>query len=86
MIFLIGLIIVLVLILIILILGYVLFYKIKKFLGVSSFSNLVEQAKREDESIPKSLSSMDALYLTRIKEDFPELNINELKENVRKIF
>ena len=84
MVFLIGLIIVLVLILIILILGYVLFYKVKKFLGVSSFSNLVEQAKREDESIPKSLSSMDSLYLTRIKEDFPDLNINELKRECEK--
>lgn len=84
MVFLIGLIIVLVLILIILIVGYVLFYKVKKFLGVSSFSNLVEQAKREDESIPKSLSSMDSLYLTRIKEDFPDLNINELKRECEK--
>ena len=78
------LLIILVLILVIVILGYILFYKLKKFLGVSSFSTLVEQAKKEDESTPKSLSSMDSLYLTKIKEDFPDLNINELKRECEK--
>lgn len=78
------LLIILVLVLMILILGYILLYKLKKFLGVSSISGLIKDAKKEDESMPKSLSSLDSLYLTRIKEDFPNLNINELKRECEK--
>ena len=78
------LLIILVLVLIILILGYILLYKLKKFLGVSSISSLIKDARKEDESMPKSLSSLDSLYLTRIKEDFPNLNINELKRECEK--
>ena len=73
------LLIILVLVLIILILGYILLYKLKKFLGVSSISSLIKDARKEDESMPKSLSSLDSLYITKIKEDFTNLNINELK-------
>ena len=78
------LLIILVLVLVIVILGYILLYKLKKFLGVSSISGLIKDAKKEDESMPKSLSSLDSLYLTRIKEDFPNLNINELKMECEK--
>ena len=78
------LLIILVLVLVIVILGYILLYKLKKFLGVSSISGLIKDAKKEDESMPKSLSSLDSLYLTRIKEDFPNLNINELKRACEK--
>ncbi len=78
------LLIILVLVLVIVILGYILLYKLKKFLGVSSISGLIKDAKKEDESMPKSLSSLDSLYLTRIKEDFPNLNINELKRECEK--
>ena len=78
------LLIILVLVLVIVILGYILLYKLKKFLGVSSISGLIKDAKKEDESMPKSLSSLDSLYLTRIKEDFPNLNIKELKRECEK--
>ena len=39
----------------------------------------------EANEIPKSVSSMDNLYLTKIKKDFPDLNINELKSDCEKI-
>lgn len=80
----ISLIIILVLILIVLILGFILLYKLKKFLGVRSISSLVTQARIEDEEIPKSLSNLDLLYLDQIKKDFPELNLNELKRECEK--
>lgn len=80
----ISLIIILVLILVVVVLGFVLLYKLKKFLGVSSISSIVEQARIEDEEIPKSLSNLDSLYLDKIKKDFPELNLNELKRECEK--
>lgn len=57
-------------------------FKIKKTLnkyGISSIKEVMEKAQLEDEELSKSLSSMDSIYLERIKEDFPDLNINELK-------
>ena len=69
--FTISLIIILVLVLVIIVLGFVLLHKLKRFLGVSSISSLIKQARLEDEEIPKSLSNLDSLYLDKIKEDFP---------------
>lgn len=80
----ISLIIILVLILVIIVLGFVLLHKLKKILGVSSISSIVKHARVEDEEIPKSLSNLDSLYLDKIKEDFPELNLNELKRECEK--
>lgn len=80
----ISLIIILVLILVVIVLGLVLLHKLKKILGVSSISSLIKQARLEDEEIPKSLSNLDSLYLDKIKEDFPELNLNELKRECEK--
>ena len=80
----ISLIVILVLILMIVILGFVLLYKLKKILGVSSISSFIKQVRSEGEEIPKALSGMDSLCLPRIKEDFPELNINELKRECEK--
>ena len=82
--FTISLIIILVLVLVIIVLGFVLLHKLKRFLGVSSISSLIKQARLEDEEIPKSLSNLDSLYLDKIKEDFPELNLNELKRECEK--
>lgn len=80
----ISLIIILVLILVVIVLGLVLLHKLKKILGVSSISSIVKHARVEDEEIPKSLSNLDSLYLDKIKEDFPELNLNELKRECEK--
>jgi len=56
--------------------------KINKMLrsnGLTSLKDAIEEAKLEDQELPKSLSSMDSIYMDRISKDFPELNINELK-------
>jgi len=42
-------------------------------------SEIIKQAKLEDEQLPKSLSSMDSIYLESLMKDFPEININEIK-------
>ena len=52
--------------------------KIKNYFG-SSIKDIINQAKIEDEEIPKSLSSMDSIYLEQVKKDFPDVNINEIK-------
>lgn len=65
-------------------------YRIKTLLNRIGFSgvniaDVIEEAKIEDQELPKSLSSMDSIYLTNIKKDFPDLNINELKAESEKI-
>lgn len=55
--------------------------KIKNIVGNIDFKEVM---KVHDEEIPRSLSSMDSLYLKEIKKDFPDLNINELKSKVEK--
>lgn len=45
----------------------------------SSIKDIIEKAKIEDEELPKSLSSMDSIYLEQVKRDFPDININEIK-------
>lgn len=62
--------------------------KIKKTLnkyGLNSINEIIEKARLEDEELPKSLSSMDSIYMPRFKEDFPSVNINELKRTSEKI-
>lgn len=57
--------------------------KIKKTLGSDLFT-LIKQARLEDEELPKSLSSMDSIYMENLRRDFPEVNINEFKRNSEK--
>ena len=52
--------------------------RLKKYFG-SDIGEIIKEARLEDEELPKSLSSMDSIYLERIKKDFPDVNINELK-------
>ena len=52
--------------------------KIVNYFG-SNIKDIINNAKIEDEELPKSLSSMDSIYMEQIKKDFPNLNINELK-------
>ncbi len=51
----------------------------RKYFGGNDLKSIIEEARLEDEEVPKSLSSMDSIYLEQIKHDFPDLNINELK-------
>lgn len=53
--------------------------------GISSLKEIIEKAEFDTEDLPKSLSSMDSVYLERIKEEFPDMNINELKRESEKI-
>lgn len=50
-----------------------------KYLGTTDIKSVIEKAELEDEITPKSLSSMDSVYLEQINRDFPDVNINELK-------
>ena len=50
-----------------------------KYLGTTDIKGVIEKAQIEDEELPKSLSSMDSVYLEQIRRDFPSVNINELK-------
>lgn len=50
-----------------------------RYLGGSNLKTIFEEARIQDEEVPKSLSSMDSIYLEQIKKDFPNVNINELK-------
>lgn len=54
------------------------------FSGVN-LSDVINESKIEDMEQPKSLSSLDSVYLTNINRDFPELNINELKSKAEKV-
>ena len=50
-----------------------------KYFGTSDLSKAIEISEIENSEIPKSISSMEPLLIDRIKNDFPDLNINELK-------
>lgn len=74
-----------VIILIVFIVGGYFFIKRKlkevsnRYLGGSNLKEIIEEARLEDEEVPKSLASMESIYLDIIKRDFPDVNINELK-------
>lgn len=59
-------------------------FKFKKFklnyFGTADIKEIIEQAEIEDQTLPKSLSSLDSVYLENIHKDFPSLNVNELKK------
>lgn len=50
-----------------------------KYFGTSDLSKAIEISEIENSETPKSISSMEPLLVNRIKNDFPDLNINELK-------
>lgn len=81
-----------VIILIVFVVGLIIYVKVKtrNILDKAGFSgmnlgDIIKEAKLEDQEVPKSLSSMDSIYLSNIREDFPDLNINELKSKAEKI-
>ena len=57
--------------------------KIKNLFGDNLF-NIIKKARLENEVRPKSLSSMDSVYLNKLMEDFPEVNINQFKSDSEK--
>lgn len=85
--FLIG---VIILIVFIIILYFILHIRLRKLLDQSGFQgmnlrDIIEQARLEDQEVPKSLASMDRIYLSQIKKDFVDININELKRKAEGI-
>lgn len=81
-----------ILVLIIFVIGVYLYIRIKvrkitKEFGMSGkqLSSIIKEARLEDQEVPKSLASMDRIYLEQIKKDFPDININELKRKAEKI-
>ena len=81
-----------VIILISFIVGSYIFIKIKVrrvldeagFVGQSLWE-IMRQAKIKQQMEPKSLTSMDSIYLEQVKEDFPNININELKRQSEQV-
>ena len=54
-----------------------------KYFHTTDIKSVIERAEIEDQELPKSLSSMDSIYLDQINRDFPGININELKSMCR---
>lgn len=50
-----------------------------QFFGTSNIKSVIQKLEIEAEETPKSLTGMESLALPLLKEDFPELNINEMK-------
>ncbi len=82
------LIIVLILVVLALSLFFIIQLKARRFLktyfNASSFKDALENSEIEAMETPKSVSSMDSLYLNKIETDFPNLNMNELKSSSEK--
>ena len=54
----------------------------KEFFGISDIKKAIQDLEIEAQETPKSLSGMETLMLPILKEDFPQLNINEMKSIV----
>ena len=85
--FLIG---VIVLILFVIIFYFIIKLKIRSILDKAGFSgmrlsDIIEEARLEEQETPKSLASMDRIYLKQIQKDFPEINVSELKRKAEEI-
>lgn len=50
-----------------------------KYFHTDNLKDAIDRSEITDSETPKSISSMESIYLPKIQEDFPELNINELK-------
>jgi len=47
--------------------------------------DIIKEARIQDEIEPKSLASMDRIYLSQIKEDFPGINISEIMRQAEEV-
>lgn len=47
--------------------------------------DIIKEARLQDEIEPKSLASMDRIYLSQIKEDFPDINISEIERQAEEV-
>lgn len=51
----------------------------KHYFGTTDLKKALEISEIRNEETPKSLGSMDSLYLSNLRKDFPDINLNELK-------
>ncbi|MBQ9018951.1 MAG: hypothetical protein IJ097_01395 [Bacilli bacterium] len=64
--------------------------KLRKVLDAAGFEgqnigDIIKEARLQDEIEPKSLASMDRIYLSQIQEDFPGINISEIKRQAEQV-
>ncbi len=52
---------------------------LETFFGTSDIKEVVENSEKSAQETHKSISSMETIYKDKIKRDFPDLNLNELK-------
>ncbi len=52
---------------------------LQTYFHANTLKEAIENSKIEDENTHKSISSMESIYLDKIRTDFPDLNLNELK-------
>jgi len=50
-----------------------------------NIGQIIKEARLQDEIEPKSLASMDRIYLSQIKEDFPGINISQIKRQSEQV-
>ncbi len=75
---------VIILIIFILLVFFYLKYKIRQIFGNITIKDIMNTAKEFEEELPKSVGSMDSIYLNNLLRDFPTLNINEIKKIAEK--
>lgn len=68
----------------ILIVSFYLKWKIRNIFGNISIKDIMNTANELEEDTPKSVGSMDSIYLSNLQKDFPTLNINEMKKIAEK--
>lgn len=64
--------------------------KVRKVLDDAGFQgqnigDIIREARMQDEIEPKSLASMDRIFLSQIKEDFPGINISEIERQAEQV-
>ena len=50
-----------------------------------NIGDIIREARLQDEIEPKSLASMDRIYLRQIQKDFPGINISEIKRQAEEV-
>lgn len=68
----------------ILIVSFYLKWKIRNIFGNISIKDIMNTVNELEEDTPKSVGSMDSIYLSNLQKDFPTLNINEMKKIAEK--
>ena len=52
---------------------------------ISQLDDIIRDVRLDEEDTPKSLASMDSIYLRKIEKDFPSIEISKLKRKAESI-